>query len=255
MIINLPTNKSSFVVSVVIKTNAAENICIVAKDQNRPSTFYFRRKGVVNGKRNFILRFPVSPNMMELKIYNDKNGCAPRDEDMSFKVIDMKISGLEKKDIWMNEDTTEFVKFATFFAENASILSLGEYGSEKGRFKIQYLKEIPDNSITPARIGHENGLIEVSKDYFIHYSVPMRMIILLHEYSHKYLNHLVNKKIDDEVSADVNALYIYLGLGYPRIEATNAYLTVFANAANKGNNKRYKIIEDFIQKFDQGKFN
>ena len=257
MILILPTNKSSFNITVTVQTSSAQEICIVGKDTNKPSTFYFRRKGVVDGKRKFTLRFPMSPLQMELKIYNGANECTPRDEDKTFKVIDLKFAPIQTNDVWMNAETIEFVKFAKQFSDNASILSLGEYRSDNGVYKIHYLDVIRENgkeTTNPARIGHESGIIELSKRDFFHYSVPMRMIILLHEYSHKYMNNIVDREIDDETSADINALYIYLGLGFPRIEATNAFLNVFLDAANKTNNKRYKIINDFITKFDQGKF-
>ena len=80
----------------------------------------------------------------------------------------------------------------------------------------------------------------------------MRMIILLHEYSHKYLNPTVNKPIAYETGADINALRIYLALGYPPSEAHYAFLHVFKDANNHQNHKRYEIIKDFIYKFTNG---
>ena len=40
---------------------------------------------------------------------------------------------------------------------------------------------------TPARISQLNGKMEVSYMQFLEYTVPMRMAILLHEYSHFYV--------------------------------------------------------------------
>ena len=76
---------------------------------------------------------------------------------------------------------------------------------------------------TPARISRHDGVIEISKKYFKQYTVPMRMAILLHEFAHFYLNN--NPR--DESEADLNALTIYLSMGYPRIEAYQAWLEVF----------------------------
>jgi hypothetical protein len=80
----------------------------------------------------------------------------------------------------------------------------------------------------------------------------MRMVILLHEFSHKYINPKLNRDIGDEVSADINALNIYLSLGYPLIEAQYAFLKVFRGANNELNKRRYLILNDFMTKFHKG---
>ena len=102
---------------------------------------------------------------------------------------------------------------------------------------------------TPARIAKNNGVIEISKKAFDTYTVPMRMAILLHEFSHYY----VNENMDDESEADLNGLLIYLSLGYPRIEAHEAWLDVFMDSASEANAERYKIIEKFIKDFENNK--
>ena len=48
---------------------------------------------------------------------------------------------------------------------------------------------------TPARIGRRTGVIQVNKTQFEAFTIPMRMAILLHEFSHFYLN----EKMDDVV--------------------------------------------------------
>ena len=102
---------------------------------------------------------------------------------------------------------------------------------------------------TPARISKVNGRIQVSKDAFENYTVPMRMAILLHEFSHFYLN----DNMDDEIEADLNGLLIYLGLGYPRIEGYQAFLEVFQDSPSQQNKNRYDIINKFIKDFENKK--
>ena len=80
----------------------------------------------------------------------------------------------------------------------------------------------------------------------------MRLVILLHEFSHKYMNPKIGREISDEVSADINALNIYLSLGYPMIEAQYAFLKVFKGANNELNKRRYLILDDFMKKFESG---
>ena len=53
-------------------------------------------------------------------------------------------------------------------------------------------------------------------------------------------------------SADINALNIYLSLGYPMIEAQYAFLKVFKGANNELNKRRYLILDDFMKKFESG---
>ena len=86
-----------------------------------------------------------------------------------------------------------------------------------------------------------------TKKLFDEYTIPMRFAILCHEFSHFY----VNKDMHDESEADINGLLIYLGLGYPRIEAIEAFTNVFLNYPSEENGKRYKKIENFIDNFEK----
>ena len=53
----------------------------------------------------------------------------------------------------------------------------------------------------------------------------------------------------DEIEADLNGLKIYLGLGYPIIEAHKSFLNVFKETPTEENKKRYQHIEAFIKNF------
>ena len=77
----------------------------------------------------------------------------------------------------------------------------------------------------------------------------MRMAILLHEYSHYY----VNKTPSSEVEADLNGLRIYLALGYPRIDAYNVFLNVFKSANSKQSLDRFEKLDAFIKNWEYGK--
>jgi hypothetical protein len=76
-------------------------------------------------------------------------------------------------------------------------------------------------------------------------TIPMRMAILLHEFSHFYLN----SDISNETEADLNGLTIYLGLGYPIREAYEAFGTTFIGYPSEQNKKRYDIINKFIREY------
>jgi hypothetical protein len=151
-----------------------------------------------------------------------------------------------------NPQIRSFVKFAQKFCFNVSELEPEEtYRSDDGEYFIQLKQQIKDANGkvlgTPARIGRRTGVIQVNKTQFEAFTIPMRMAILLHEFSHFYLN----EKMDDEMEADLNGLLIYLGLGYPRIEAYQAFLETFKNAPSNLNKKRYDMINNFINNFEK----
>jgi hypothetical protein len=133
------------------------------------------------------------------------------------------------------------------------------YTNDSGKFRIKYFDEIRDFHTkkvigTPARIGHQSGIIEISKSRYDKYTIPMRMMILLHEFSHKYKNPKIGLKISDEVGADINALYIYLGLGFSKIDAICVYANVFLKAQTQSNIDRMRKICDYINKFENEEF-
>lgn len=264
MEIDIPSNNFPFQLAITVKSKEPISLRIVAVDPNKPATKYTdRRNGKVNGERTFELKFPVSPKKLKVVIFNNANGNLPFGEDPTFSVEDIRVQKLKEYDVWWDQDTKNFYKFAVQFAQNAGILSSGNkkphiYRSDDGKFTIDYYDNIYDNATkkflsTPARIGHNTGIIEVSKNKFLSYTVPVRLIILMHEFAHKYLNPKLNRKIEYETGADIQALYIYLGKGWSPFEAHQGFLTVFDSANNGPNHKRYKILRDFINKYEQGK--
>jgi hypothetical protein len=262
MEIDIPSNYHSFQLNITIQTKELSRIRIVALDPNKPSSKYVDRAGKLMGKRTFELKFPVSPKKLKIVIFNVANGNLPYGEDDTFSITDMKVETLPTYDVWWNKETQNFYNFAVEFSQNAGILSAGDkkphiYRSDDNKFTIDYYNNIVDKKTnkmltTPARIGHNTGIIEVSKNKFMQYTIPMRLVILLHEFSHKYLNPKIDKPISYETGADIQGLYVYLGKGWSPYEAHKTFLQVFKNANNEPNHKRYKIINDFISKYEKG---
>lgn len=235
-----------------LETRTPQRIRIVAKDAGKPNTFYVNRSGMVRGKRVFELPMPISPKNLTISVFNQRYGDV--NGDRSFRVQKFDVAPLQTWDINTTKDTEEFVKFARQFSENAGVLSTGLYESAWGKYKIKYFDVIRNRKTgapipTPARIGNTTGIIEISKKDFIKYTVPMRMIILLHEFSHVY----INDDIADETQADLNGLYVYLGKGFPRVEAHKAFLNVFDKADTYENERRYHKIRGYISAFDKGR--
>jgi hypothetical protein len=263
MTIEIPCNYFPFQLELTVESKHPIKLRIVADDPNKPSSKYLDRGSKLNGKRKYELKFPVSPKRLNITVLNVENGNLPYGDDPTFDLVDMKVEPIKEYDVWWNQDTKNFYNFAVEFAQNAGILSAGDkkphvYRSDDGKFTIDYYNTIYDRQSkkmlsTPARIGHNSGIIEVSKAKFMNYTVPMRLVILLHEYAHKYLNPKINRPISYETGADIQALYVYLGKGWSPFEAHKSFLHVFKKANGVENHKRYKVIRDFIDKYDRGK--
>ena len=242
MIIEVPAKFDEFILLVKVITISPQKIRIKVIDADQPNTCFTDRYQTIDGEGVFFVRMPVSAQNLLVYIYNEAYGNLPKGQDNTFEVVSITKEPLDKKlDIidFSNPLVRSFVNFATRFSYNAGSLPSGEYISDDGKFLIE--------QSTPARIDVDNGIIELSKRQFQEYTVPNRMAILLHEFSHVYLN----ADVDNEVEADLNALTIYLGLGYPRIEAFEVFAQTFMNAPTDQNEVRYNKIKQFIDEFEK----
>ena len=252
MIFSVPTRYEEMTLLIKVETPKPEVIRIKVIDADQPNTTYTDRYKTVEGESIFFVRMPVSGNRVFVNVYNEKNGNYDSTQDSSFAVTSITKEQLDKKlDVidFANPYIRSFVNFATRFAYNAGSLPSGNYVSDDKKFVIQYMPIIQDDGVeqtTPARIDIDTGIIEVSKRQFIDYTIPNRLAILFHEFSHVYLN----DNVDDEVEADLNGLLIYLGLGYPRIEAFEVFAKTFVNAPSDQNKMRYDKIKNFIDNFE-----
>lgn len=269
MRIPINTNHQPIIVGFKIRTNKeiplrirVRSAYIDDKTGNiafKPNTNYTDRVGKVNGERTFYVRMPKTTDLVVAEIYNPTVTKNPGADDPSFKLIEKNIYPLDTfPESYKSGDELIkcAVKFIQEFSENAGIYSAGPdgsvYVSDCGRFRIDYLDVIHDRKTgkelaTPARISQDRGIIEVSKKHFLTYAVPYRVAILLHEISHFYLN-------DDprnEIEADLNALKIFLGLGYGYIDAENAFLNVFTGSPSDQNKERHQILHNFIVDFEE----
>ena len=252
---NIPLNREEFVLGVTVRTKSPQNIRFILKDANQARTVLTNRWTEVNGTKTIYINVPLCDMDGTLIIYNDDIGNIPAKSDVTFDVVKIFRLPLEKRyDVvdFNNKALMSYVTFCQRFCYNCGVLDSGTYVSEDGKYVIQYLPTITENGVeqtTCARICKDDGHIQVSMAKFDSMTVPMRIVILLHEYSHYY----INSDIDNETEADINALAIYLGLGYPRIEASDAFTESFLGAPYEANGKRYAIIHKFIQEFDSSK--
>jgi hypothetical protein len=258
------TGYGSLQIRITVRTSAATKIRLQAYDANQNNTFYTNRWHVVNGDFTFFIRMPVSGLVTVIEVFNEANG--QQKGDSSFKVLEITKVPLHRRldvaDIPDKGGLKRFIKFITRFNFNAGVSPAGTYKSPGNEFTVIYSPVIISSqtgkpSSTPARINKQTGEMEFSMDKFIPITFPMRMALSLHEYSH--FN--INKNIDDELEADLNAVRIYLSLGYPVIEANEAFLDTFIKSANgpnalsevqkQANARRYFAIKEFIDNFEK----
>ena len=254
----IKTNKQEFSLVVRVSTASKQTLRVILADTDFINTQYTNRSLIVNGVVTFYINVPICNDNAKLIIYNEATGNIPSQSDSSFKLLEYFKVPLEKRfDLIDYKETglASYLDFCQRFCLTAGWIPCDTYRSDDYRYIIQFLPDIMSSDYphqplnTSARICKDDGVIQVSQKKFESMTVPMRMIILLHEYSHFF----VNNDIEDETEADLNGLTIYLGLGYPRIDAQNAFSEAFYGAPNLMNMERNQILQDFIQHFDESK--
>jgi hypothetical protein len=239
-----PTN-----IKVSVSVKYPMKIRIRAIDPYKKGALYIDRLATVEGEEDFEIRLPQSPEKLLIKVFapQAKNNKALIDVTLEKIELPQHLPCLSGKRV------SSFLKFAKEFSENAGILSAGRYQSDDKVYTIDYLPVISHEGrvlTTPARISNQTGRMEISQKAFRDMSIPMRMAILCHEFSHFYLNEVQH----DEIEADLNALTMYLGMGYPVIEAHKAFLETFYKSPSDVNKERYVYLKTFIDNFDKLKY-
>lgn len=244
--------------NITIKCGGLKRFRVWAEDSGRKNSKYADREIEVDGNRTIYFSFPVSPKSLFIGCLNVDN---PHDKSFDFIIEEVP---LKEYNIWLDDETRKFVQLAINFSQfcgfklpqsQAGVL----YSSDDEKFRIKYFPVIKDyatgNTLsTPARIGHKSAIIEVSATKFIRYTIPMRVCILLHEFSHKFKNPKIGLEISNEFGADINALYIYLGLGFSKIDAICVFANVFLKAQTEGNMQRMRKIQDYITRFENQEY-
>jgi hypothetical protein len=230
------------------------------RDSKLPNTYLSKRfyQFAPGEQKELHVQMPITGKAVIAAIFENES-------DIDAVPVNFKIVSVEKKSLPAQMDVVNmvdpvirhFVRFAQRFCFNAGVLPTYSdrfYKSDSGGYLIRYVPTISDvgsgEQLTPARINKFTKEIEVSKSKFLPMTVPMRFCILCHEFSHLYLN----EDMYDELEADLNGLVIYLGLGYPRIEAHETFLSTFYHAPSDENMARYDHIKNFIEKFDELNF-
>ena len=196
------------------------------------------------------MKMPIVPDELTARIVAENE--TPGQTAFALERIEVKPD--TKCPLELTEDDRKFIAFIKWFATELPRLEAGEKGTiyQSEGFSILYLDQLKDGGTeltTPARIDRNSGMIEVSKKAIVDFTVPMLMIMLLHEYGHKYKNPEFGKAIANELTADIIAVHMALNLGFDFTEVENCYRAVFAKKDTELNRKRMKAISEFIQLF------
>jgi len=245
-----------FCLFITIKCDSKKNFRVWAEDFGKKNSKYADRVIEVDKERTIFFSFPVSPKELFIGCVNPNN---PLDNSFEIKIEE---GALRKYNVWIDAQTNDFLDLAIPFVQTCGFKNANSQGYifENKEFSINYFDVIRDQNnnnapmSTPARIGHKTGRIEVSKSRFDSYTIPMRLMILLHEYSHKFRNPSLGLEISNEVGADINGLYIYLGLGFSKIDAICVFANVFLKAQTNENMQRMRKINDYIARFENQEF-
>lgn len=192
-------------------------LILKARDPMRSFSDYMSRRVPLRGARTVDIPLPVSPKRLEILLWEESGG--------GFSVEGVERLELKANEHWAQPQQHRFMAFAVDFAQKAGHAKLGFHSSPKDEFLIQYLPSIRDDSgkklVTPARINRLMPRIQVSREQFRRFSIPVRVAILAHEGCHYFLD------TRSETEADLCGLRHYLALGFPRIEAAYALTKVF----------------------------
>lgn len=191
-------------------------ITIAGYDPLTPNTYFFKSLHLLSGREEVTMNCLQSPRFLKIAIFADG--------DHPFSVDSITLIPFEKPDFG-----EPWIDFIEKFSRYEGIKWPGVYYEDNVPFRIVLMREIytEDGEVhnTPARIGVDNDDIEVSKAKFNAYSIPERVIILLHEVSHNFINY----DPDSEGESDMNGKAIYERLGYPKIEAMYAFSSILSD--------------------------
>ena len=217
-------------------------------DPRYANSYYFRRKAAfakAEIQREFIISLPVSPEVLEMEVF-DKN--APDDD--AFEIVNVKIEKMKPIEMWATDDQHRYLEFAIQFAQKAGYVPPGFYDSADHEFLFQYLPKITDafggELVTPARTHRKMPRVQISQRLFKSYTIPIRVAILAHEGCHWFLN------TRSQTTADLCGMKQYLDYGFPTIEAVYAVTKVFGKnpeMVGASQIERTKDVINFIENY------
>lgn len=245
----LPTNGESLTLNIEINVLKPCIIRFKGVDTQDFKKVYFeftKGQGLDNsplpfGRNELKIAIPNSPE--KLRLYAESS-----ESDSSFNIVSITGCPLVLSHHYsLTSRDLEYIKLAEHIAENLHLLERSRvYFSSSEQFKIVIFDEVRDRitdkvMTTPARVNRRTGVVEISYNKMLKYSIPMRMLILLHEYGHHAIN------TSSEIEADAFAAKLYFKLGYSSREAIQALTAILPNTPSQV--KRVKALIGELTKY------
>lgn len=238
--INITTNRQPTNVNLVIETRQKCKVRVVAFDKVQPLVVFYERVFDVEGVEEMNIKMPQSRKDVVVKVE-----CSAGQD--AVRIVKFKKSRLiQYPACFKGKKVHEFIRFAQQISERLPFINCGVYTSLNGKYTIEIYNTI-EGTDTPARIHNGEGYIQIAQSKMAKNTVPMNMAILLHEFSHFF----VNEELQDEIEADMNGLRMYLGLNYPDMEGHKSFVEVFEYADTPQNRERHDYIFKFIENFQK----
>lgn len=227
MVLKIQTEFKKCEVELTIYAQKKEQIRIVGFDKFN-ERYFDRNVDVLSNPT--ILRFgcPIAPETLFIKCVSTNGNQVPLK-------LSAKLNSVKDSIIW-SEDVREYCEFIKEFCKNIKLYpAKKDYTSVSGKYKIKHSPYILDSnggkSVTPARIHKTQHFIEISNEWFTSMTIPMRVFVLTHEFSHVYLN----SDPLDEHEADLNGAKLYLKMGFPVIELIYSFTKIFGDSPETRN--------------------
>lgn len=246
MLMSIPSRYKRFTLAITLRALREVSVGFKVYDPVYPNTHYFRRKAKLQtGQlRTLKIPLPITPESLELEIYDKRDY-----SDDDFEVVDFKVQPMDAPKLWNTPEQQRFLEFAIGFAQKAGYTPTGFYDSKKQEFLFQYLPAITDSMgkelITPARTSRKMPRVQISQRMFKTFTIPIRVVILAHEGCHWFLNTRSQK------TADLCGIRQYLDYGFPKIEAVYAATKIFSRNPELVGTAQVKRTQDIIGFIEQ----
>ena len=195
------TGNQPCAMELTLQSAGARNIFVTGYDTQNNDPYFRRICELERGKRHtFYFGMPISPQQLKVQIFDQDNRLFS--QARTFQLGEPRIVQLRTSTVAMNQQDADFLKFAECMSVDMPSLQPGKDYVLDGKFKIQLFEDL--DTSTPARIHSQHDYIQVSKVDFLKMTIPRRIVILLHEYAHNF----INEDKENESEADLHALSI-----------------------------------------------